>query len=172
MMTSLSNKYDRLKKILEELGFDEYLPHPEQDPSLPRRKRKTIELESETYISSHHCNRVMPEVVKLVNNLVNEQPGHWLFFIDAFRDKAFQGVSDVHKVETETLLGYKVIASNVKTDANLRLSMLMSEMINKRPYQEKILSHWMNSHSVSYLQVLNLSLRRKTQAFSEAALSE
>ncbi|GKE19687.1 hypothetical protein Tco_1427264, partial [Tanacetum coccineum] len=40
MMTSLSNRYERLKKILEYLGLDLTLPLPQQDPSLPRRKRK------------------------------------------------------------------------------------------------------------------------------------
>ncbi|GJV72941.1 hypothetical protein Tco_1492936 [Tanacetum coccineum] len=57
MMTSLSNRYERLKKILEYLGLDLTLPLPQQDPSLPRRKRKVMELDPETYIVGLHYNR-------------------------------------------------------------------------------------------------------------------
>ncbi|GKE08966.1 hypothetical protein Tco_1412517, partial [Tanacetum coccineum] len=63
-------------------------------------------------------NKVLPEGLKFENNLVIEDPEHGLFFIDAFRDEAFQRVNDVHKVNTESLFGYKVMASNVNSDAN------------------------------------------------------
>nr|GEW02515.1 protein trichome birefringence-like 19 [Tanacetum cinerariifolium] len=112
MMTSLCNKYERLKKILEELGLDESLPLLEQDLSLPRKKRKEMKLEPDTYITGLHCHRKMPKGVKFVNNLMIKQPEHGIFFIDVFGDEAFQRVDDVHKVETETFLGYKVMASN------------------------------------------------------------
>ncbi|GJX94451.1 hypothetical protein Tco_0349037 [Tanacetum coccineum] len=80
-MTSLSNKYERLKEILSELGINPSLPLPEQDLSLSlSQKRKAIELEPE----------------------------------------AFQRVSDIHKVETETLLGYMVMDGNVRTLINQR----------------------------------------------------
>nr|GEW38574.1 retrovirus-related Pol polyprotein from transposon TNT 1-94 [Tanacetum cinerariifolium] len=88
-MTSLSNKYEILKKILEELGLDLSLPIHKQDPSIPRRKRKEIELEPETYIVGLHCHKELPGGVKLVNNLMIEELEHGLFFIDAFGDEAF-----------------------------------------------------------------------------------
>ncbi|GJV18044.1 hypothetical protein Tco_1363367 [Tanacetum coccineum] len=90
-----------------------------------------MELEPETYIVGLHCNIKLPKEVPFVNNLVIEEPEHGLFFIDSFREPAFQRINDIHKVETETLLGYKVIASNVKTIANQRFSMMMSKMLMK-----------------------------------------
>ncbi|GKB50347.1 hypothetical protein Tco_0901100 [Tanacetum coccineum] len=131
LMTSLINNYERLNQIPGKLGLKLSFPLPEQNPSLPMRKRKAMELEPETYIIGLHCRKELPEGVKFVNNLVIEQPEHGLFFIDAFREEAFQRVDDMHKVETETLMGYKVMASNVKTDANLRFGLLMSEMSTK-----------------------------------------
>ncbi|GJX79240.1 hypothetical protein Tco_0327389 [Tanacetum coccineum] len=73
-------------------------------PSLPRRKSKAIELEPETYIAGVHCNRKLPKGVEFVKNLVIEEPQHGLFFIEAFGEETFQRVSDIHNVETETLL--------------------------------------------------------------------
>ncbi|GJW08913.1 hypothetical protein Tco_1571336 [Tanacetum coccineum] len=128
-MTSLSNKYERLNKIHGELGLNLALPLLEQDPSLP-----------ETYIAGLHCHTKLPEGVKFVNNPVIEEPDHGLFLIDALGDEAFQRVNDVHKVETESLQVYKVMASNVKTDANQRFNMPMSKMINERPDKDMILS--------------------------------
>ncbi|GKB99926.1 hypothetical protein Tco_0986063, partial [Tanacetum coccineum] len=118
LTTSLRNEYERLKQIPGELGLNLSLLILEQDPSLPKRKRKAMELEPKTYIAILHCRKELPEGVKFVNNLVIEQPKHGPFFIDAFCKEAFQRVNDVHKVETETLLGYKGMASNVKMDAN------------------------------------------------------
>ncbi|GJV31939.1 hypothetical protein Tco_1392339 [Tanacetum coccineum] len=109
---------------------------------IPKKKnkvRKGIELEPMTYIAGLHYRKEMLEGVKFVNNLVIKEPKHGLLFIDAFGDEAFLRVNDVHKVETETLLGYKVMASNVKTNANHRFSMLMSKMINERADKEKIM---------------------------------
>ncbi|GJW30192.1 retrovirus-related pol polyprotein from transposon TNT 1-94 [Tanacetum coccineum] len=71
------------------IGLDLTLPLPEHDPLLPRRKRKAIKLEPETYIDGLHCNRTLPEGVKFVKNLVIEKPKHGLFFIDAFGEEAF-----------------------------------------------------------------------------------
>ncbi|GKD95154.1 hypothetical protein Tco_1374991, partial [Tanacetum coccineum] len=121
--TSLSKKYERLKKIPNELGLDLTLPLPEQDPSLRRRKRKAIELELETYIDGLHYNRRLPE----------------------------GRVSDIQKVKTETLLGYKMVALNVKTAENQRSlneqsfselpSSVQSEFMKKdSPFSEAVLS--------------------------------
>ncbi|GJZ58571.1 hypothetical protein Tco_0614065 [Tanacetum coccineum] len=84
MITFLSNKYERLKKISKELRLDESLPLREQDPSLLMRKRKEMELKPENYIVGLHYRKELPEGVKFVNNMVIEQPEHGLFFIDAF----------------------------------------------------------------------------------------
>ncbi|GJT30802.1 hypothetical protein Tco_0911077 [Tanacetum coccineum] len=149
MMTSLRNKYKRLKKVPEGLGLDESLPLLEQDPSLRIRKRKAMELKHETYIAGLHCHRELPKGVKFVNNLVIKQ--HGLFFINAFGEEAFQRVDDVYKVETETLLVYKVMASNVKTDEKLRFNMLISEMINKNHDKGRILSKLMCSPFILYV---------------------
>nr|GEW18163.1 protein kinase superfamily protein [Tanacetum cinerariifolium] len=118
MMTSLSNKYEILKKTLEELGLDLSILLPEQDPSLLKKNRKAMELKPETYNAGLHCNRKLPEGVDFVKNLVIEVLDHGLFFIDAFEKPTFQRVNDIHNVETETLLGYNVMASNVKTAVN------------------------------------------------------
>nr|GEW21138.1 putative reverse transcriptase domain-containing protein [Tanacetum cinerariifolium] len=114
------------REIPGELELNLALPLLEQDPSLPRRKRKAMELEPKTYIVGLHY---------------------------AFGDKPFQRVNDVYKVETETLLGYKVMASNVKTGANQRFSMLMSKMINERPDKEKIMSKRVKLENLGYTNV-------------------
>nr|GEY71212.1 hypothetical protein [Tanacetum cinerariifolium] len=75
LMTSLSNKYERLKKIRGEVGPNLALPLPEQDPSLLKHKRKTMKLDPETYIVGLHC-RKLPEGVPFKKNLVIEQPEH------------------------------------------------------------------------------------------------
>nr|GEV51176.1 hypothetical protein [Tanacetum cinerariifolium] len=107
MMTSLSNKYDRLKKILEDLGFDEYLPHPEQDPSLPRRKKKKIELDSKTYIATLYCNRAMPKRVKFVNNMVRK-------FLRALHPKWRAKVTSIEESKDLTSLSLDELIENLK----------------------------------------------------------
>nr|GEX46786.1 protein kinase superfamily protein [Tanacetum cinerariifolium] len=104
----------RIGVVLEEIREKD----DEIDPSLLRIKRKGMKLEPKTYIIGLHCCRELPEGVKFVNNLVIKQLEHGLFFMDAFGQEAFQRVDEVHKVETQTLLGYKVMALNVKSDAN------------------------------------------------------
>ncbi|GJT36673.1 hypothetical protein Tco_0927092 [Tanacetum coccineum] len=73
-----------------------------------KKKRKTMELEPETYIIGLHCNKKLPEGVPFKKNLMIEEPEHRLFFIDAFGEPAFQMIIGIHKVETKTLLGYKL----------------------------------------------------------------
>nr|GEU39988.1 hypothetical protein [Tanacetum cinerariifolium] len=64
LMTSLGKRYERLKKIPEELRVTLTLPAPGQVLSLTLgRKRKIQELE---------CNRSLPEGILFVNNLVIE----------------------------------------------------------------------------------------------------
>nr|GEU94331.1 protein kinase superfamily protein [Tanacetum cinerariifolium] len=124
-------------EIPAELGLDLTLLLHEQDTSLLRRKRKAMELEPETYITGLHRKRELPKGVKFVRNLVIEEPEHELFFIWG---RSIKRVNDVHKVKTKTLLGYKVMASNVKIATNQRFMMLMSRMIDKCPDKNKILN--------------------------------
>ncbi|GKE41690.1 hypothetical protein Tco_1468974 [Tanacetum coccineum] len=88
-MTSLTNEYERLKKIPEELGLNLALLLPEEDPSLPKKKRTLMVLEPETCIAGLYCNREIPEGVAFVKDLVIKDLEHELFFIDAFSEPAF-----------------------------------------------------------------------------------
>nr|GFC22480.1 hypothetical protein [Tanacetum cinerariifolium] len=103
--------HETTPSALSELGLNLSLLLPEQDLPLPRRKRKAIELEPETYIDGLHCNRKLLEGVQFVKNLVIRKREQGQFFIDAFEEQAIQRVSDIQKVETEPLLGYKMIVS-------------------------------------------------------------
>ncbi|GKA34676.1 hypothetical protein Tco_0721105 [Tanacetum coccineum] len=119
MMTSLSKKYERLKEIPGELGINPSLPLSEQVPSLPSsKKRKALEFDPEIRIAGLECNRSLLEGIQFVNNKVVETPKHGIIFIDVFGDQAFQRVSDIHKVEVESLLGYMVMAGNIRTPEN------------------------------------------------------
>nr|GEV45722.1 hypothetical protein [Tanacetum cinerariifolium] len=92
LLTSLRNKYERLKKIPSSLRLNLALPLPKQDPSLLKHKRKAMEQEPEIYIAGLHCNRKLLEGFPFEKNLVIEQPEHGIFFIDAFGKPAFQRV--------------------------------------------------------------------------------
>nr|GEX19761.1 hypothetical protein [Tanacetum cinerariifolium] len=107
MMTFLSNRYERQKKISQELGLDLSVLLPEQDPSLPKKKRKPMELR----------------------------------------------INDIHKVVTETMLGYKVMDFNVKSIVNQRFNVLMSKMIDKRPGNEKIMTKRVKLENLGYTNV-------------------
>ncbi|GJX54415.1 hypothetical protein Tco_0282784 [Tanacetum coccineum] len=93
--------------------------------------------------------------VRLVSRAVEviEKPTHGLFFMDAFGDEAFQRVSDIHKVEAETLLGYKLMASNVKTTKNKRFMVLMSRIIDEHPDKHKILNKRVKLESLGYTDI-------------------
>nr|GEZ84311.1 hypothetical protein [Tanacetum cinerariifolium] len=81
----------RLKEAAESLNIDNSIPLPLQDPSKPKqRKRKTIELEHETFIDDLHYNRIVPQGVKFRENIALEEPGFGLLFIDEFGDPTFQ----------------------------------------------------------------------------------
>ncbi|GJW62802.1 hypothetical protein Tco_0112137 [Tanacetum coccineum] len=92
LMISLGKRYERLKKIPEELGIHSTLlaPIPEQAPSQSSgRKRKHMELEPEIKVPGLECNRSLPEGVLFVNNMVIEEPEYRIFFTDVFGDQAF-----------------------------------------------------------------------------------
>ncbi|GKA45329.1 hypothetical protein Tco_0738125 [Tanacetum coccineum] len=79
---------------------------------LRKKKRKIQELEPETRIPRLECNRSLPQGIPFNNNMVIEEPEYGMFFIDFFGDEAFQRMSDIYKVDVETLLTYLVMASN------------------------------------------------------------
>ncbi|GKA01813.1 hypothetical protein Tco_0674478, partial [Tanacetum coccineum] len=90
MLRLLSNMYAKLKEISKSLNIDALISLPLQDTSLPnQKKRKTMELESETYIVGLHYNRVHPEGVKFIENTVIEEPEFRLMFLDEFCDPSF-----------------------------------------------------------------------------------
>ncbi|GJS07666.1 hypothetical protein Tco_0364462 [Tanacetum coccineum] len=92
LMNSLSQRYERIRKILNELGIQSALPAPvpEQASSqTSRRKRKRMELEPKVKVPGLECNRSLPEGVLFVNNMVIEDPEYGIFFIDVFGDQAF-----------------------------------------------------------------------------------
>ncbi|GJW98177.1 hypothetical protein Tco_0179985 [Tanacetum coccineum] len=112
-MISLGKRYERLKKIPNELLIQSTLPAPtpkQASSELSGRKRKRMELEPEIRIPSLECNMSLPEGVPFVNNMVIEEPGYGMFFIDVFGDEAFQRMCDINKVGVETLLIYLVMA--------------------------------------------------------------
>nr|GEU56783.1 hypothetical protein [Tanacetum cinerariifolium] len=86
-------RYERLKKIPEELGIQSTLPAPvlEQDQSQSSgRKKKHVKLESKIKVPGLECNRSHPKCVPFVNNMVIEELEYEIFFTDMFGDQAFQ----------------------------------------------------------------------------------
>ncbi|GKB55887.1 hypothetical protein Tco_0912073 [Tanacetum coccineum] len=92
LMTSLSKRYERLKKIPEELGIQSALPAPALEQASTQtlgRKKKHMELEPEVKVPGLECNRILPEGVPFANNMVIEEPEYGIFFTDVFGDQAF-----------------------------------------------------------------------------------
>ncbi|GKA12351.1 hypothetical protein Tco_0691897 [Tanacetum coccineum] len=89
LMTSLSKRYERLKKIPEELGIQSALPAPapkQASSQTSGRKRKHMELEPEVKVTGLDCNRILHEGIPFVNHMVIEEPEYGIFFIDVFVD--------------------------------------------------------------------------------------
>ncbi|GJX43822.1 hypothetical protein Tco_0260498 [Tanacetum coccineum] len=153
LMNSLSRRYERLKKIPEELGIHSALPAPAPEQASSRssgRKRKHMELEPETRIPGLECNRALPENVPFVNNMVIEEPEYGIFFTDEFGDQAFQRWSDIDKVGMEALVSYLVAASMVKSTENARFSMKLRKLIAEHPDQEKLKSKKVKLEALGY----------------------
>ncbi|GJV50627.1 hypothetical protein Tco_1446368 [Tanacetum coccineum] len=92
LMTSLSKRYERLKKILEELRIQYALPAPVPEQASSQtsgRKRKHMELEPKVKVLRLECTRSLPKGVPFVNHMVIEEPKYGIFFIDVFGDRAF-----------------------------------------------------------------------------------
>nr|GEX22218.1 hypothetical protein [Tanacetum cinerariifolium] len=93
LMTSLSKRYERLKKIPKELGIQFALPAPVPEQASSQtlgRKRKHMELELNVKVPGLECNMSLLEGIPFVNNMVIEKPEYGIFFTDVFGDQAFQ----------------------------------------------------------------------------------
>ncbi|GJV60187.1 hypothetical protein Tco_1466287 [Tanacetum coccineum] len=116
LMTSLGKRYERLKKIPEELGIQSALPAPypwQVASQSSGRKRKHMELELEIKVPGLECNRSLPDGVPFVNNMVIEEPEY---------------------------VSYLVMASMVKTQENARFGLKLRKLIDEHPDQEKLQS--------------------------------
>ncbi|GJW65511.1 hypothetical protein Tco_0117395 [Tanacetum coccineum] len=150
-MISLGKRYERLKKIPEELGIQSALPAPAQAQSQSSgNKRKHMELEPEIRIPGLECNKSLPEGVPFVNNMVIEEPEYEMFFIDVFGDVALQRMNDIHKVDIESLLTYLVMASNITTSKNQRFCLKLRQLIGNHPNQEKLKSKKVKLEALGY----------------------
>ncbi|GKB23230.1 hypothetical protein Tco_0862631 [Tanacetum coccineum] len=143
LMNSLAQRYERIRKIPEELEIKLALPLPAPAPEQAyskssRKKRKQMELEPKTKIPGLECNRALPENVLFVNNMVIEEPKYGIFLTDEFGDQAFQRWSDINKVAMEALVSYLVVASMVQSPENARFNMKLKKLIAEHPDQEKL----------------------------------
>ncbi|GJT57898.1 hypothetical protein Tco_0992952, partial [Tanacetum coccineum] len=153
LMNSLSQRYERLKKIPEELRIHSALPAPAPEQASSRssgRKRKHMELKPETRIPGLEYNRALPENVMFINNIVIEETEYGILFIDEFGDQAFQRWSDIDKVGMEALMSYLVATSMVKSTKNARFSMKLRKLIAEHPDQEKLKSKKVKLEALGY----------------------
>ncbi|PWA62498.1 protein kinase superfamily protein [Artemisia annua] len=145
-MMTLTNKYQELEKVAKSLGINHQEALESQGLAIPKqtqtvgKKRKAVGQEPEDFIAALHCNRAPPTGVKFVPNQVIKVPEYGIFFIDELKEKAFQRVSDIHLVETTTLLAYKVMARNYKSPENEEFMVLMDKMMNERPDKHILLT--------------------------------
>ncbi|GJU11844.1 hypothetical protein Tco_1134240, partial [Tanacetum coccineum] len=121
-------RYERLKKILEELGIQSALPAPvpkQASSQTSGRKRKHMEVEPKVKVPGLECNRSLPK-------------------------GEFQRWDDIHKVGVNSLVSYLVMASMVKTKENLRFSLKLRKMIADHPDQDKLKSKKVKLETVGY----------------------
>ncbi|GJR18579.1 hypothetical protein Tco_0967106 [Tanacetum coccineum] len=148
-----NKRYERLKKIPEELGIQSALPAlvPKQASSQSLgRKRKHMELEPEVKVPGLECNRSLPKGVPFFNYMVIEEPEYEIFFIDVFGDRAFQRWDDIHKVRVDSLVSYMLMASMVKIEENVRFSLKLRKMIADHPDQDKLKSKKVKLEALGY----------------------
>ncbi|GKB98692.1 hypothetical protein Tco_0984829 [Tanacetum coccineum] len=153
LMTSLSKRYKRLKKIPKELGIQSALPSliPEQASSQSSgRKRKHMELELEVKVLGLECNKSLSKGIPFVNHMVIEEPEYGIFFIYVFGDQAFQRWDDIHKVGVDSRVSYLVMASMAKTKENARFSLKLRKMIANHPDQDKLKSKKVKLEALGY----------------------
>ncbi|GJV31335.1 hypothetical protein Tco_1391735 [Tanacetum coccineum] len=153
LMNTLSRRYERLKKIFEELGIHSALPAPAPEQASSRslgRTQKHMELEPETIIPGLEYNQALLENVPFVNNMVIEEPEYGIFFTNEFGDQSFKRWSDIDKVGMEALVSYLVAASMVMSTENARFSMKLRKLIAEHPNQEKLKSKKVKLEALGY----------------------
>ncbi|GJW25408.1 hypothetical protein Tco_0039219 [Tanacetum coccineum] len=139
LMISLGKRYERLRKIPEDLGIQSSLLAPKQAPSQSSgRKRKHMELEPEIKVPRLECNRSLPKGVPFVKNMVIEEPKYGMFFIDVFGDQSFQRMSDINKIRVDSLLTYLMMASIITIPENTRFCLKLRKLIAEYLDQEKL----------------------------------
>ncbi|GKC82338.1 hypothetical protein Tco_1138055 [Tanacetum coccineum] len=89
----------------------------------------------------------LPALDKLLSKSQAEK-GRFKSYV--FGDEAFQRMSDIHKVDVDTLLTYLVMASNVNTPANQRFCMVLRSLIDNHPDKEKLKSKRVKLEAVGY----------------------
>nr|GEU68277.1 hypothetical protein [Tanacetum cinerariifolium] len=91
LMKSLSQRYEKLRKIPGELGVQPALPLLKQASSQTSgRKQKYIELDPKIRIPGLECNLTLFENASFVNNMVIKEPNYGIFFTGEFGDQAFE----------------------------------------------------------------------------------
>lgn len=145
LLESLTKNYQELEKVAKSLGIDHQAALASQGLTIPEqrqtsgKKRKAVELEPEQYIYALHCNREPPTGVKFANSKVIKEPEYGLFFLDEYGSLAFQRVSEMDKVETPTLLAYKLMARHYKSPENEEFMLLMDKQMSERPDKHVLL---------------------------------
>ncbi|GJU01553.1 putative reverse transcriptase domain-containing protein [Tanacetum coccineum] len=132
LMQSFSKRYERLKKIPEELEIQSAHPAPVPEQALSQasgRKRKHMELKLKIKVLGFKCNRSLPEGVPFVKNMVIEELEYEIFFTNVFGDQAFQRWNDIRKVEVDSLMSYLVMTSMIKTPENARFDLKLKKLI-------------------------------------------
>ncbi|GKD47703.1 hypothetical protein Tco_1276679 [Tanacetum coccineum] len=67
-----------------------------------------------------------------------------------FGDEAFQIMSDIHKVDADTLLTYLVMASNINTPIKQRMCAVLRSLIDSHPNKKKLKSKKVKLEAVGY----------------------
>ncbi|PWA66852.1 hypothetical protein CTI12_AA323980 [Artemisia annua] len=146
LLQTLTNKYKELEKLAKSLGINHQEALESQRLAIPKqpqtigRKRKAVGQEPEDFVAALHCNRAPPAGVKFIPKKVIKVPEYGIFFMDELKEKAFQRVSDIHLVETTTLLAHKLMARNYKSPENEEFMMLMDKMMNEHPDKHILLT--------------------------------
>ncbi|PWA84580.1 concanavalin A-like lectin/glucanase domain-containing protein [Artemisia annua] len=135
LLGNLTKKYQELERVAKSLGIDHQKALDSQGLVIPTHTQET-----EDFIAPLHCNRTPPVGVRFVPNKVIKEPEYGIFIIDELKEKAFQRVSDIHLVDTTTLLAYKMMALQFRSRENEEFMLLMDKMMNERPDKDILLT--------------------------------
>nr|GEV43892.1 hypothetical protein [Tanacetum cinerariifolium] len=69
---------------------------------------------------------------------------------EVFLKEAFQRISDIHKMDVDSLLSYLMMASNIDTLKNQRFYTIMRSMIASHPNKEKLMSKKVKLEATGY----------------------